>query len=302
MKKIMFFLTLFFMIHQLTAQTWCPAGATWHYGFYNGYTKLQYTSDTIINSIACKKIESYSEWYWAGILHTNNENNYYTYSDIGVNYIYNNRFGQNRFDTLFNINAQIGDNWKMPLTDTLCNDSINTVTVIDTGHTVINSQVLKWLYVKINDNPIGGYSLDTIIENFGYTKRFFYYYDYCSLYEGFDYYSLRCYSDNIFGYYNFTPLLCDFTISTDEIVSLSGFQLYPNPSANELTLEFEQNNSENTLLEIKNLLGQTLYSETFKTNIGKQTKNIDVSLFQNGVYFIKLKSQDKIYSARFIKQ
>lgn len=206
MKKIFLFLILSFFLHQLNAQTWCPSGATWHYGFYNGFTKLQYTSDTIINSIACKKIESYSEWYWAGILHTNNENNYYTYSDLGVNYIYNNRYGQNQFDTLFNVNAQIGDRWKMPLTDTLCNDSINIVTVIDTGHTVINSQLLKWLYVKINDNPIGGYSLDTIIENFGYTKRFFYYYDYCSLYEGFAYYSLRCYSDNFFGYYNSTPL------------------------------------------------------------------------------------------------
>jgi len=76
----------------------------------------------------------------------------------------------------------------------------------------------------------------------------------------------------------------------------------PNPTTNEITLEFEQSNSENTQLEIKNILGQTVYSETFKNNLGKQTKNIDVSLFQNGVYFIQLKNQNKIYSAKFIKQ
>ncbi|MBN8697149.1 MAG: T9SS type A sorting domain-containing protein [Bacteroidetes bacterium] len=77
---------------------------------------------------------------------------------------------------------------------------------------------------------------------------------------------------------------------------------FPNPSADEITLEFVQNNSENTLLEIKNLLGQTVYAETLKGNIGKQLKIVDVSVLQNGVYFIKLKNRDKIYSTKFIKQ
>lgn len=79
-------------------------------------------------------------------------------------------------------------------------------------------------------------------------------------------------------------------------------KIFPNPTTNQLTLEFEQNDSESTLLEIKNILGQTVYTETFKSNIGKQLKTIDVSLFQNGVYFIQLKNQNKTYSAKFIKQ
>ncbi len=78
--------------------------------------------------------------------------------------------------------------------------------------------------------------------------------------------------------------------------------IYPNPTNNQITLEFEQNNSENTLLEIKNILGQSVYSEKIKTNIRNQTKILDVSLFQNGVYFVQLKNQNKIYSAKFIKQ
>lgn len=78
--------------------------------------------------------------------------------------------------------------------------------------------------------------------------------------------------------------------------------IYPNPSTDEITLTFEQTNSENTQIEIQNLLGQTVYSETLKTNIGKQTKSLDASMFQNGVYFIQLKNQDKIYSTKFIKK
>jgi len=79
-------------------------------------------------------------------------------------------------------------------------------------------------------------------------------------------------------------------------------KIYPNPSTNEVTLEFEQSNSENTQVEIQNVLGQTIYSETLKTNIGKQTKTLDISSLNNGVYFIQLKNQNKIYSAKFIKQ
>jgi hypothetical protein len=302
MRKLIL-LFFYFSFSFSNAQTWCPSGATWHYGFYNGYTKLQYSSDTTINSILCKKLESTSEWYWASILHNSTNNSYYTYSNSGVNYIYNNRYGQNQFDTLFDINAQIGDKWKMPLTDTLCNDTINTVTVLDTGHLFINSTQLKWLYVKINNNPVSGNSFDTIIENLGYTKRFFYYYDYCNLYEGPEYYSLRCYSDNTFGNYNSTSLICDFTISIDEIPNSLNFHFYPNPiSSTILTIDFELSKSENMLLEIQNMLGQIVYSDTFKTSISRQTKTIDIGSLPKGAYFIQLKNEYKIHTAKFIKQ
>lgn len=78
--------------------------------------------------------------------------------------------------------------------------------------------------------------------------------------------------------------------------------VYPTPSSNEITLAFEQTGSENTQLIIQNVLGQTIYSETIKTNVGKQTKTLDISNLQNGVYSIQLKNQNKIYSTKFIKQ
>ena len=82
----------------------------------------------------------------------------------------------------------------------------------------------------------------------------------------------------------------------------NNIKIFPNPTTNQITLEFEQNNSENTQIEIKNILGQTVYSETFKTNAGIHTKTIDTSMFQNGVYFVQLKSKNEIHSVKFIKQ
>lgn len=97
--------------------------------------------------------------------------------------------------------------------------------------------------------------------------------------------------------------LCYSVVSIEENEGNSNnIEIYPNPSINEITLAFEQTGSENTQLIIQNVLGQNVYSETFKTNIGKQTKTLDISMLQNGIYLIQFKNQNKIYSAKFIKQ
>lgn len=80
------------------------------------------------------------------------------------------------------------------------------------------------------------------------------------------------------------------------------FNIYPNPPSNQLNIEFEQNNSENTQIEIQNLLGQIVYSEILKTNIGKQTKTLDISSLNNGVYFILFKNKTNTSTAKFVKQ
>jgi len=139
-----------------------------------------------------------------------------------------------------------------------------------------------------------------------------YYFQY-SLISGFSpnicdtiYYKFSFISDSIDTYkegiqYNSIQIVnwADFIYETSSNNTVFTF---PNPSANEITLEFEQNNSENTLLEILNLLGQTIHGETLKGEIGKQLKTVDVSALQNGIYFIKLKNRDQTYSTRFIKQ
>jgi hypothetical protein len=85
--------------------------------------------------------------------------------------------------------------------------------------------------------------------------------------------------------------------STENTVSL-----YPNPATNQLTIEFKNQSQQNYLLEIKNMLGQTMYSETIKNALGKQSKNIDVSAFTNGIYFVSLRNEKESVSKKFIKE
>lgn len=79
------------------------------------------------------------------------------------------------------------------------------------------------------------------------------------------------------------------------------FKAFPNPASTQLNIEFEKNYTEDIQLEIQNILGQTVYSETVKPNVGNQLKVLDVSMLQNGVYFIQLKNNTKFSSSKFVK-
>lgn len=81
----------------------------------------------------------------------------------------------------------------------------------------------------------------------------------------------------------------------------SELTLYPNPANNQITIEFETVAKE-ALIEIKNLLGETIYSELLKNAIGKQSKSIDLSMFSNGVYFVQIQNDQGTLSKKFIKQ
>ena len=60
-------------------------------------------------------------------------------------------------------------------------------------------------------------------------------------------------------------------------------KLYPNPVVNNLFLEIEQNEFENSEIEILNCIGQTVFKSKLK-------KEIDVSEFSNGVYILRIKN------------
>lgn len=74
------------------------------------------------------------------------------------------------------------------------------------------------------------------------------------------------------------------------------FQLYPNPSVNQLTIEL--NLAETAQLTIVNLLGETVLSSTFSRETNKQV--INTSLWNNGVYFTKLHTEEKQVVQRFV--
>ncbi|MFL5765782.1 MAG: YCF48-related protein [Bacteroidia bacterium] len=76
--------------------------------------------------------------------------------------------------------------------------------------------------------------------------------------------------------------------------------IFPNPAQNQITVEFSSFST--ALLKITNVLGQIVYSETMENALGKQNKNIDISAFSNGIYFVRIKNDKESISKKFIKE
>jgi hypothetical protein len=85
-------------------------------------------------------------------------------------------------------------------------------------------------------------------------------------------------------------------IQVPVINDTEGIVLYPNPARDKLNIKGLP--SENSELVIYNLLGKKIYSEVMKN---KTETEIDVSSFPKGLYFIEIKSSNRILHKNVIK-
>lgn len=78
--------------------------------------------------------------------------------------------------------------------------------------------------------------------------------------------------------------------------------IYPNPTTNQITLEFDLIENKNTSIEIKNILGQTLRKIDNGFSNGNNKIEIDLSEFASGLYLVSLQNGDQLVSKKIIKQ
>lgn len=76
---------------------------------------------------------------------------------------------------------------------------------------------------------------------------------------------------------------------------------YPNPASTNITIEFEMQGGEEMELEIKNVLGQSIYFQKSFLS-GKQKQEVDISSLSSGFYLLELRSGETFSSTKFIKQ
>jgi hypothetical protein len=104
--------------------------------------------------------------------------------------------------------------------------------------------------------------------------------------------------DNVsYGLVKFMPIntTCNFSTGISEAHALS-FNIFPNPSTNNLTVELPAAGSK-AEVKIFNLLGDLEYSST-----AKQKTDINVSSFASGIYIIEITSGSDSSRQKFIKQ
>jgi hypothetical protein len=144
--KIFFRSLLIFATLSMTAQNWCPPGATWYYAFpmsvgnsTPGVIELRYVRDTTINSVNAKIIKGtvIGNFYGYTPMNIYNYRTYITYESNHVVYLYNG----SGFDTVVNYRAKFGDQWRMLMEKPDCGEIM--LTVVDTGHVIINNLNLR---------------------------------------------------------------------------------------------------------------------------------------------------------------
>jgi hypothetical protein len=78
--------------------------------------------------------------------------------------------------------------------------------------------------------------------------------------------------------------------------------VFPNPTTSTIIIQFELQQVQHTILQIKNILGQIIYSQQLINTIGKQSVSIDLSEFSTGLYFIKFQTDAQTITKKIVKQ
>jgi hypothetical protein len=93
-------------------------------------------------------------------------------------------------------------------------------------------------------------------------------------------------------------LLTTFYAGVEEYTSKNSVYLFPNPATSELTIENEKLKIE--VIEILNVPGEKVFEKHLTSNVQRLT--INVADFPSGIYFVKVKTEQGISMAKFVKE
>jgi len=299
MKNLTTTLILLLFSICLIGQEFAPIGAVWHYDKrYNtngniDYITLTVEKDTVINGETCREIVKSDQ---LGCRPRPDVE--FLFSRNDTVFIFDSVF--NEFQILINFNAEKGNFWETKVTNGYGEVDTATITVDSTSTTNINGLDLKVLFVNYYRIDEGGNPevlVTKITEKLG-AEYLFRLHDYSTeICAGSSTQGLRCYEDSEIGFYS-TGLAesCDYTYLPTNVESIdlnSILTLYPNPTREQVLIAMDL--KKELKYEIHDLTGQLLHSKYFKS-----TTQIDLTKFQNGVYLITFKLNDKSLGTRKI--
>jgi PKD repeat protein len=93
---------------------------------------------------------------------------------------------------------------------------------------------------------------------------------------------------------------CYLATGINELGDWAGIRIYPNPSTGQFSVKFDYNIGA-TQVTVSNLLGEIIFDEITETVDGRLL-NIDLSEYQEGIYFVKLKTDSSEQVKKIIVQ
>ena len=310
--------TFFFLLIILTLEVkskaqseWFHEGATWYYGCTDfakeGYQKLYYNKDSIINGLEFKTIASHYVVYdhlSDSTFSYLNENAYFLRADSNIVYWYH----QN-LDTvyvLYNFNSIVGDTWTIPpdpiaSTNDTANYGSYTLAQVDSiDYIVLNGDTLKRIFLKYNNSyscysGTGPYCIGSpIVEKMGSLNWLFPTSTY--IMDLYNCGNLRCYEDNIFSNFNFNSSIpCNFTVDIKKNLDNLALKIFPNPSQNDIIIDGLKSGI--TKLQIYDIYGRFLHQQELTKNSNK----IYLNDFRKGILFFRLSDGNDFFIKKITK-
>ena len=252
----------------------------------------------------------------AGI-HTTNQGYYLTREQNNVVYM--------GLDTLYNFNANVGDKWLRVRSGhgfsgipSQCATSRRTVTVLDTGHSIINSVNLKWLKLSYEFQAV------ETLTNTASTSTTIAYQKIGDIFGRFDpsyceaitqvtvithnenpFGGFRCYKDDNFSTFQSPTysLACDYTVTDifENVFDKNNFIIAPNPSQSFINIYHPALKGKNINVKLFNLIGEMVDIQNYIQTT--EQVNVDLNNLDKGVYFLNLELDNKtILQEKIIKE
>jgi hypothetical protein len=77
--------------------------------------------------------------------------------------------------------------------------------------------------------------------------------------------------------------------------------VYPNPTSKELNIQLPENIGNTIQIELINLTGKVIINQTFNT-LGKNEISLNTEQLVNGIYLIKVLSQNQVFITKIVKE
>jgi hypothetical protein len=76
--------------------------------------------------------------------------------------------------------------------------------------------------------------------------------------------------------------------------------LFPNPSNGMLSVELNAEKQTNIQITILDFVGKVVFDENYSFGQGQEIRNINLYDLNNGLYFIRFRSGDTIYTEKLV--
>jgi hypothetical protein len=92
------------------------------------------------------------------------------------------------------------------------------------------------------------------------------------------------------------------TIRLEGGTAINNLDVYPNPSRDIFNVNFTSEDIQNLEVRIINVIGEVVYTENLNQFVGEYTKQVDLSTYTKGVYFLEITTDNGVINKKLILQ